>query len=143
MLLTTANAPSSRALKNLMIQIQSYPFKVSYNDVYKEVRNLTDATDSINPNEHAIYSVEYGKITHRQIINKCRRVFHGQDNRIRTSEALLFDKETVNKVGLAYEVINEIKILREDEDKDEYEENITSDGTDSDSGSITDHFFSH
>jgi hypothetical protein len=95
------------------------PFKVTYDRIYYEIKNLTDATDSTNPNEHAIYSVEYGKITHRQIIDKCKRVFHGNPDRIANSKALLFDKATVNKVGIAYEVIDEIKILHENEGEDD------------------------
>jgi hypothetical protein len=98
---------------------EKQPFKVTYDRIYNEIKNLTEATDSTNPNEHAIYSVEYGKITHRQIIDKCKRVFHGNPDRIANSKALLFDKATVNKVGLAYEVIDEIKILHENEGEDD------------------------
>jgi hypothetical protein len=97
---------------------EKQPFKVAYDRIYDKVKELTDATDSTSPNEHAIYSVEYGKITHRQIIDKCKRAFHGCPDRIGNTKALLFDKATVNKVGLAYEVINEIKILQEDLDED-------------------------
>ena len=61
-------------------------FKVTYDRLYDEIKELTDATDSTNPNEHAIYSVEYGKITHRQIINRCRRVFQGNEDRINNSK---------------------------------------------------------
>lgn len=128
-----------QALKDLMSKVIDIPgakkqfFKVTYDRIYDKVKELTDATDSTNPNEHAIYSVEYGRITHRQIINKCRRVFQGNEDRIDNSRALLFDKTTVNKVGLAYEAINEIKILH----KDEYGD-ADGNGDDEDDTSCTD-----
>jgi hypothetical protein len=99
---------------------------------FSRVRNLTDATDSTMPNEHAIYSVEYGKITHKKIISTCRRVFNAVDDKMYITQedtgkqiqvrALMFNKITVDSQGKAYEIIDSIKILDlagEDSDSDE------------------------
>ena len=49
-----------QALKLLMPEVlkivlssdsEKQPFKVTYDSIYNEVKNLTDATDSTNPNE--------------------------------------------------------------------------------------------
>ena len=116
-----------QGLKNIMDQIPTEVFNVTFEDIYNEIRDLTDATDSTMPNEHAIYSVEYGKITHRTIISKCRRVFQGKDDQIhrtvKTAEgeekqihfrALRFDRTTVDQQGKAYEIIDSIKIVNDD-----------------------------
>ena len=124
-----------QALKNIVDQVKTETFKVAYEDIYNEVKNLTDATDSTIPNEHAMYSVEYGKITHKHIISRCRRVFIGENDRAYKTvgdkqipfKALRFDKTTINQQGKAYEIIDSIRILDPDSDSDV--------GSNSDSGS--------
>jgi hypothetical protein len=112
-----------QALNNLMQKEVTDDFKIIYDDIYDEVKRLTDATDSIMPNEHAIYSVEYGKLTHKRIISRCRRVFDGKDDKIYKTmgegndakqvqfRALRFDKMDIEQQGKSYEIINAIEIL--------------------------------
>jgi hypothetical protein len=108
-----------QALKNIMNQIKAEVFNITYEDIYDEVKDMTDATDSTTLNEHAIYSVEYGKITHKRIISRCRSVFRGEDDKIyRTIDdkqvqfrASRFNKTTIDQQGKAYEIIDSIKIL--------------------------------
>jgi hypothetical protein len=121
------------ALKRLMSYVIDVPgaekqlFKVAYDRLYDDITELTDATPSTDPNEHAIYSVEYGKISHRRIIDCCKHQFMAENDRIDNGEikkrALLFDKTLVAKIGKSYEIINEIKILdgSTDESRSSYE----------------------
>lgn len=98
--------------------------QVAYDIIYYEVKKLTDATDPFNPDEQAFYSADYGKITHRQILNICKNPFRGEPGRIDNTKvkvkALTFDKEIINRVGKIFEAITEIKILQpEDEAEDD------------------------
>jgi hypothetical protein len=103
--------------------------QVAYELIYEEVKNLTDGKDPINPNEQAFYSVEYGKITHRQILNICKNPFRGEYGRInfqtnsqKTSyKTMTFDKDIISKVGKGLEAITEIKILDPEEEAESTE----------------------
>lgn len=89
------------------------------------------------PNEHAIYSVEYGKITHKRIISRCRRVFGAEDDKIYRViddkpvqfRALRFNKTTIDQQGKAYEIIDSIKIVDDDMDSDSDSDSDSSPGS--------------
>lgn len=97
--------------------------QIAYDIIYDEVKKLTDATDPFNPDEQAFYSADYGKITHRQILNICKNPFRGEPDRIDNTKvkvkALTFDKEIINKVGKIFEAITEIKILQPEDEAEE------------------------
>jgi hypothetical protein len=101
-------------------------FQVSYDYIYEQVQTLTTSSDPTNPNEQAVYSAEYGKLTHRQILNICKNPFRGsnkgQDGIIKHDKihvrSMTFDKEIVNRVGEGLKAITDIKILDEDEDEE-------------------------
>ena len=96
--------------------------EVAYDIIYDEVKKLTDGRDPMNPNEQAFYSVEYGKITHRQILKICKNPFRGEYGRIKNSKiqakSMTFDKKTILDVGKGLEPITEIKILVQGEEQE-------------------------
>ncbi len=93
--------------------------QIGYPLIYDKVKELTDGKDSTIPNEQAFYSVDYGKITHRQILKICQSTFRGEPSRIDISggseriqtKSLTFDKEIIGKVGKTFEAITSIEIL--------------------------------
>ena len=89
--------------------------KISNVDICDRVKQLVDGYDPQNPNEQAIYSVDFGKITHKHILKICRNRLMGENDSIGSGNekvrALIFDKETVQKVGKTFEVVNKIEIL--------------------------------
>jgi hypothetical protein len=95
-------------------------YKISNADICNRVKELVDGTDPQNPNEQAFYSVEYGKITYKHILKLCRDRLMAEPDSVGSGNnkmrALVFDKETVQKVGKTFEVVNKIEILpRKDE----------------------------
>jgi hypothetical protein len=89
--------------------------KISNTDICNRVKELVDGSDPQNPNEQAIYSVDYGKITHKQIFRLCRQRLMAEDDSIGSGNekvrALTFDEETLGKIGKTFEVVNKIEIL--------------------------------
>lgn len=110
---------------------QTQLFTLSYESIYTKVKELTGSIQSTNPNEQAIYSDEYGKITHRQILKICRNRFLAENDTIGSMEdkikALTFNKETVDKVGKAFEVVTKIEIIIQSQ-KDAEEDDIGTEG---------------
>lgn len=90
-------------------------YKISNTDICIRVKELVDGSDPQNPNEQAIYSVDYGKITHKRILKLCRDRLMAEADSIGSGNekirALTFDMETVQKVGKSFEVVNKIEIL--------------------------------
>lgn len=89
--------------------------KISNVDICDRVKQLVDGYDPQNPNEQAIYSVDFGKIAHKHILKICRNRLMGENDSIGSGNekvrALTFDNETVQKVGKTFEVVNKIEIL--------------------------------
>jgi hypothetical protein len=98
-------------------------YTISNEDICDSVRKMVDGTPSINPNEYAFYSTDYGKITHKRILKICRDGFSAEPDSIGTgnekARALTFDKETVEKIGKTFEIISEIKIVQSNTDGEE------------------------
>ena len=91
--------------------------QVAYDLIYDKVKKLTDGRDPTNPNEQAFYSAEYGKITHRSILNICKNPFRGDSGKIHTKEvqakSMTFDKAIVESVGEGLKAIDKVEILDE------------------------------
>jgi hypothetical protein len=90
-------------------------YKISNTDISNRVKKLVNGSNPQNPNEQAIYSVDYGKITHKQILKLCKDRLMAETDSIGSGNkkirALTFDMETVQKVGKSFEVVNKIEIL--------------------------------
>ncbi len=97
-------------------------YKISHKDIVNKIRQLAEGIDSTIPNEQAFYSTDYGKVTYKHVLKIYRDRFFGRPSSIgvgRAKErALTFDKDTVEIVGKAFEVIDEIEILTEPRDYD-------------------------
>ena len=112
-------APEERLIHRIDTDISTTKttevLEVAYDLIYDEVRELTEGRDPINSNEQAFYSVEYGKITHRQILSICKNPFRGQKSRIKRdniqAKSMIFDKKIVRTVGEGLKAITNIEIL--------------------------------
>ena len=97
-------------------------YTISHKALCYKVTELADGDTQTIPNENAFYSTDFDKVTYKRILGICRQRFFGEPDSIGTGKdkvrALTFDKETVDKVGRTFEVVNEIKILN-DREKDE------------------------
>jgi hypothetical protein len=86
---------------------------VPYVDIYKVVREMVNGTESSD--EQALYSVDHGKITHRQILNICRDKFKAKDDWSGSGDdkkrAFVFDQDTILRAGRSFEIIDHIEIL--------------------------------
>jgi hypothetical protein len=95
-------------------------YTISHREIIDKVIQLTDGTPSTTPNEQALYSTEYEKVTYKRILKICRERFEGYNDTIGTGDkkerALTFDEEIVKKVGKTFELISEIKIVDTDKD---------------------------
>jgi hypothetical protein len=100
-------------------------YKILYDDIYRKVSELTDGVPSTTSNDQAFYTVEYGMITHRQILKICRDRFIGKRCNIgsgeNTKRAFVFDKDTIEKLGKTFEVISNIEIRKQDQSQDVYD----------------------
>src|SRR5215207_11170487 len=106
-------------------------YTISNEDICDKVRDMVDGVPSTNPSEYAFYSTVYGKITHKRILKICKDRFSAEPIVIGSGNdryrALVFDKETVEKVGKTFEIISDIKIIDEETDENFIEDdNITA-----------------
>ncbi|HEY6883132.1 MAG TPA: hypothetical protein VI278_03740 [Nitrososphaeraceae archaeon] len=71
------------------------------------------------------------KVTHNRILKRCRDIFKAKDDWTDSgndkTRALRFDKEIILKVGSAFEVIPEIKILHKDDNDAKDDQTIWKD----------------
>ncbi|MGB0028838.1 MAG: hypothetical protein WBP64_18580 [Nitrososphaeraceae archaeon] len=100
--------------------IQTTSLSIPYDDIYQTVRQTVNA-DPIQ-GEQAFYSVDHGKVTHRKILNLCRDKFKAKDGWIGSGNdkkrALVFDQNTILRVGKSFEIIDHIEILEKEVDVD-------------------------
>ena len=98
-------------------------YTISNEDICDKVRKMVDGVPSINPNEYAFYSTDYGKITHKRILKICRDRFSAELDSIGTGNekirALTFVKDIVEKIGKTFEIISDIKIIQRCKDGEE------------------------
>jgi hypothetical protein len=112
------------------------PKVLSNQQIYDEVYKLADGSPILDK-QYAFYSVEYGEVTEKKILKICRDKFFAKDDSIFTGDskqrALAFIENVVTKVGKAFDIVNEIKILPpEDEnytDNDDDDKGIWSSWT--------------
>jgi hypothetical protein len=101
-------------------------YTISNEQICEKVRTVMDGVPSTTPNEHAFYSTEYGKITHKRILKICRDRFSAEPDSIGRGDtkirALTFVKDIVEKTGKTFEIISEIRILQSDEDENDTED---------------------
>lgn len=100
--------------------IQKTSLTIPYDDIYHTVRQTINA--EIIQGEQAFYSVDHGRITHRKILNICRDTFKAKDGWTGSGNdkkrALLFDQNTILRVGKSFEIIDHIEILEKQVDED-------------------------
>jgi hypothetical protein len=100
--------------------------------IYDEVYSLADGSP-IADKQYSFYSVEYGEVSEKKILKICRDKFFAQDDKIGRDDnkqrALQFNEEKVSKVGQAFDVIPEIKIVTPDpEDGSNFDDQDDDDG---------------
>lgn len=99
---------------------------ISNESICNKVKDMVDGVPSTTANEYAFYSTDYGRITHKHILKICRDRFSAEPDSIGTGKekvrALTFDKEIVEKVGKTFDIISEIKIVKEPLEDGEAEE---------------------
>jgi hypothetical protein len=92
---------------------------LSNQQIYDEVYKLADGSP-IADKKYAFYSVEYGEVSEKKILKICRDKFFAKDDSIGRDgdkqRALAFDEKIVSKVGSAFNIVTEIKILEPEPD---------------------------
>jgi hypothetical protein len=99
---------------------------LSNQQIYEHVYSLADGSP-IADKQYAFYSVEYGEVSEKKILKICRDKFLAKDTRNKKERSLEFNEDIVSKVGMAFDIVSQIKILKpetEEEDQDyDYGEN--------------------
>lgn len=95
---------------------------LSNQQIYEHVYSLADGSP-IADKQYAFYSVEYGEVSEKKILKICRDKFLAKDARNKKERSLEFDEDIVSKVGMAFDIVSQIEILKpetqEDQDYDD------------------------
>ena len=90
--------------------------KLAIHEIYNKARELAEGTLNIGEDgkEHSFYSLEYGKMSEREISKICKYKFHGTDDIIGTGSdkrrALRLDESKVDSIGKAFNAVTEIEV---------------------------------
>jgi hypothetical protein len=119
-----------RIISDLDGQTKTF-YTIAHERIIHSITFAANGEASTIPNEKAFYSTEYEKVTHKHVLSICKNRFLGEPDSIgrgnEKARALTFDKDTVDRVGKTFEVVDQIEKLEEPQ-KDDSDPDTEDDG---------------